>query len=341
MKKSMRIVTCSLSSVIVCLYLWNSCAFAQGGLLEWLQKRSQRRQPQAESYGASDPTFYIQHDGLTRKYKVHLPRWYNRKRKLPVVIYIHGGAGDMTAAYRDGIDKFSDKYGFVLAVPLGTGKVRLGHFWGSWNGGNWETGECCGDADDVGFISKMIEQLKARFNVDENRIYATGISNGGLMTNRLACELSDKIAAIATVAPAALMSGCNPARPVPVMDIHGTADPANPPDGSESKSIFNEESGSVFAKSYKRMTPYQVVDAWKKINKCSDKKIAGYENGGAKCVIYNDCTGEVEVELCMVEGMGHTYPSGSQYFPAKTVGPVSYDISFEQIWEFFKRHSRK
>ncbi len=92
---------------------------------------------------------------------------------------------------------------------------------------------------------------------------------------------------------------------------------------------------------YKRMTPSQVVDVWKRINKCSDNQIAGYEKGGAKCVIYNDCVEGAEIELCIVEGMGHTYPSGSQYLPVAVVGPVSYDIYFDQIWEFFKKHPMK
>jgi polyhydroxybutyrate depolymerase len=302
-------------------------------LIIFLSRQSQR-------FGDGDPEFFITHDGQIRKYKVHTPLDY-RGDKVPMVIYIHGGGGDMRAAYMDGIDKFSDKYGFIIAIPEGTGEVKLGHTRAQWNGGKWETGECCGDADDVGFISRMIDEIKSNFNIDEKRVYATGISNGGLMTNRIGCELSEKIAAIATVAPAAIISDCNPSRAVSVMDIHGTADPANPPDGSEPRSIFNEESGSGFAKSYKRMTPYQVVEKWKKINGCSDKYGQGYKKGGASCIIYNQCENGSEVELCIVEGMGHTYPSGSQYLPKRVVGPVSYDISFDQIWDFFKRHQMK
>jgi polyhydroxybutyrate depolymerase len=289
--------------------------------------------------GPGDYIFSLMHEGLERIYKVHIPPSYNENTQIPVVIYIHGGGGDMRAAYMDGIDKMSDKHGFILAIPEGTGEVKLGHLRGSWNGGRWETGECCGNTDDVGFISIMIKELRNKFNIDEKMIYATGISNGGLMTNRLGCELADKIAAIAPVAPAAIMSNCNPSRSIPVMDIHGTADPANPPDGSEPKGIFGKD--GIMAMPYKRMTPSQVIDVWKRINKCSDSQIAGYEKGGAKCVIYNDCVEGVEIELCIVEGMGHTYPSGSQYLPAAVVGPVSYDISFDQIWEFFKKHPMK
>jgi polyhydroxybutyrate depolymerase len=328
--------------IIFSAFLFTEIVFAQETLREKIRERIKSHiQGQTEKvYGLNDPEFTLMHEGIARKYKVHFPPQYDAKAPFPVVIYIHGGGGSMRAAYMDGLDKAADKFSFILAVPQGTGEVKLGHLRGSWNGGKWATGECRGSADDIGFISKMIDELKLKFKVDARRIYATGISNGGLMTNRIGCELSDKIAAIATVAPEAVESNCNPSRPMPVMDIHGTADPANPPDGSEPRGIFAKDSSTGFAMSYKRMTPYQVVDAWKKINKCSDKHVPGYQKGAAKCVIYNDCADSCEVELCMVEGMGHAYPSGAQYFTAKVVGPVSYDISFEQIWEFFKKHPK-
>lgn len=330
--------------VAVCGAFISIDAFARPVRGEWLREKilarieEKRQARERRSWGGEDREQAILHDGLARKYKIHLPPNLRAGTRMPLVIYVHGGGGNMRAAYMDGMDKMSDKYGFILAVPEGTGEVKLGRMRAQWNGGRWAGGECCGSADDVGFISRMIDEIRLRYRVDEARIYATGISNGGLMTSRLACELSDKIAAIATVAPAAVMSECKPSRPVPVMDIHGTADPANPPDGSEPRGIFNEDSGSDFAKSYKRMTPYQVIQAWRKINGCSENKIDGYQNGGSHCEVFNKCSEGAEVELCLVEGMGHAYPGGSQYLPENLVGPVSNDISFDQIWEFFKRH---
>jgi len=337
-----------------------ACSYAQDSAGErirerirekWLQKKQQTKGESLKNlspikFGAYDYEFSFEHDGIMRLYRVHLPSNYNKETPTPMVIYVHGGGGNSITAYREGMDKKADKHGFILAAPQGFYKAKrenqkasfLSERMFSWNGGKWDKGECCGNADDVGFISKMIDEIKGKFNVDEKRIYATGISNGGLMTNRLGCELSDKIAAIGTVAPAAVESNCNPSRVLSVIDIHGTLDPANPHDGSEPRSIFDEESSGIH---YKRMTPYQVVDAWKKIDKCSDSQIKGYEKGSAKCMIYNDCESGAEVELCIVEGMGHTWPSGSQYLPLDKIGPVSYDISFDQIWEFFKKHPMK
>tara|TARA_Y100000310_G_scaffold340055_1_gene434618 strand:- start:751 stop:1809 length:1059 start_codon:yes stop_codon:yes gene_type:complete len=294
-----------------------------------------------QEYGPGDYEFTLIHDSLTRIYKVYVPSSYDKNKQTPAVIYLHGGGGNKKSAYMDGLDKMSDKHGFILIIPEGTGEKKLGQMRASWNGGKWETGECCGNSEDVGFISKTIDEIKNNFNINDKMIYATGISNGGLMTNRVGCELANKIAAIATIAPAALMLECNPSKHPSIMNIHGTADPANPPDGSEPRGIFNPESKSDFAKPYKRMTPYQIIDSWKEINECSNNKIKGYEKGNAKCVIYDKCSGDSEVELCIVEEMGHTYPGGSQYLPSSIVGPVSYDISFDQIWNFFEKHPMK
>ena len=294
---------------------------------------------EAERRSLRDREFVLAHDGIDRRYRVHVPPTCGAGAPCPVVIYVHGGGGNILSAYMNGMDSAADAHGFILAVPEGTGEVKRGQLRASWNGGAWATGACCGDTDDVGFIAKMIEKLQADFEMDARRVYATGISNGGLMTNRLACELSDKIAAIATVAPAALMSACKPGRAVPIIDVHGTADPANPPDGSEPKGIFNEDSGSGFAKAYKRMTPDQVVARWREMNQCAAESVARTERGPVKCVVHNRCAQGAEVALCMIEGMGHTWPDGLQYLPASMVGPVSHDFSFTHLWEFLSRHS--
>ena len=165
--------------VFVSLVVSQSAAYSQSTLREKMRERWFKRQKVSRDFGARDYHFSLEHDGLTRKYNVHLPPSYDKNVPTPVVIYIHGGGGDMRAAYMDKVDKAADKFGFILVVPEGTGEVKFGHLRGSWNGGKWSNGECCGSADDVGFISKMIDEVKLKFNIDENRIYATGISNGG------------------------------------------------------------------------------------------------------------------------------------------------------------------
>lgn len=328
--------------------LYLSDIYAQGSfgerIREGIRKRQQKKQQTKNNFGTGDYDFSLVHAGLTRKYKVHLPPNYDKADKTPVVIYLHGGGGSLKAAYKDGMDKASDKFGFILVVPAGTGPMpdRLL----TWNGGKWpigtggfETESCCGYAvknniDDVGFISKVIEEVKNKFKVDEKRIYATGISNGAMMSYRLACELSDKIAAIASVAPPAVPMNCAPSKPVPVMHIHGTVDPCAPYDGGTGGGCFGSEK-------YEMQSAKEMVDLWRNINGCSGGSVITYQKGDVTCISYNKCEGTSELEFCTIEGGGHTWPSGSQYLSADKIGPVSYDISFDQIWEFFKRHPKK
>lgn len=289
--------------------------------------------------GPGDYDFSLAHDGLTRIYKVHVPPSYDKEILTPVVIYLHGGGGSIQAAFNEGVDKYSDKLGFLLVVPAGTGILKDKLL--TWNAGGWSTNsegveKCCGYAaennvDDVGFIEKVISEIKQNFNVDEKRIYSTGISNGGIMSYTLACELSDKIAAIAPVAPPGTPKECTVLRQVPVMHIHGTADPCAPFNGGIG-------GGCLGSKKYEMQSAQKMVDIWKNIDGCSSVSQPSYSKGKASCITYQGCQNRADVEFCTIQGMGHTYPSGVQYLSIDKIGPVSYDISFDQIWEFFQKH---
>jgi polyhydroxybutyrate depolymerase len=135
------------------------------------------REGQLTSFGTErEADFAILHEGQERKYRVHLPPAYNESAETPVVIFVHGGGGDLRSGSRDKLDKAADTHGFILATPVAT-KVLGGPLGTRWNGGRWKGGQCCGNADDVGFISKMIDALQKNFRVDAKRIYAAGISN--------------------------------------------------------------------------------------------------------------------------------------------------------------------
>ena len=287
--------------------------------------------PEPATLGPGDHSLSLVHGGLRRTYRVHVPASYTGKTPTPLVLYIHGGEGNAHAAYLDGMDKASDRFGFILGIPEGTGSVKWGQLRAEWNGGRWSGGECCGTADDVGFVSQVIDAIELKANIDHRRVYATGISNGGLMTNRLGCEMANKIAAIATVAPAGLESSCRPSRPIPVLDIHGTGDRCNPFNGG------TPPLGACAKVSYVRMTPKAVVDAWVRIDGCANTPTTT-TRGKVTITQYAQCSGGAEVVFYRVEGMGHTWPSGSQYLPAFLVGPVSTDVSQADIWEFFDHH---
>lgn len=315
--------------------------------------------PIVKAYSAGDHDFSLIHDGLKRIYKVHVPRSYNIHKKIPVVLAFHGGGGDAEGSvkYFD-LNTKADEEGFIAVYPEGTGKIVDGKLFGSWN-----AGRCCPPAmdnhiDDVGFISNMIDQLKSDFQIDEKRIYATGMSNGALMSYRLACELSEKIAAIAPSGGHDALDRCQPSRPVPVLHIHGKEDPCAFYEGGSC--------GGCIAKFLNKLNipaqPHtwacgsvpEYVDDWKQINECSDDSKVIYQNRGAVCNQFIHCKNDSEITLCTVESMGHVWP-GHKTYSAKacktnpegyfcglwveTVGSLSDDIiANDLIWDFFKKH---
>jgi polyhydroxybutyrate depolymerase len=187
-------------------------------------KKQKRLFPRA--YGPGDYNFTLNHDKLKRKYIVHVPPRYNEATPLPLVLAIHGGGGSAKGS----VDYFrfnplADQENFIVVYPEGIGLDVLGKHFGAWNGGT-----CCGPpyrqgVDDVQFISKMLDKLTTDYSIDSKRIYATGMSNGAIMSYGLACGLSERIAAIAPVGSIGHLGECVQSRPVPTLHIHGKADP--------------------------------------------------------------------------------------------------------------------
>jgi polyhydroxybutyrate depolymerase len=167
----------------------------------------------AKDSQGTDAQFSLRHDGRVRTYLVHLPASYSKDKTWPLVLVLHGGGGNgEQVAKMTGFSRKADQEGFIAVYPNGTGLWQNRFL--TWNAGN-----CCAYAyenriDDVGFIRALIGQLRKDYAVDDRRIYAAGISNGGMMSYRLACGLSDLIAAIGPVAGAQNID-CKPAQPSP------------------------------------------------------------------------------------------------------------------------------
>lgn len=304
--------------------------------------------------GPWDYDFSLMYDGLNRKYLVHVPMGYDKTKPAPLVMAFHGGGGDIkdTPAYF-GLDTNSDKEGFILVYPAGYGKTAFGKTFGTWN-----AGECCSDTDDVGFVEKMIEKLESDFDVDENRIYVTGFSNGGRMAYRVACELSDKIAAAAPIGSAGTIE-CNPKRPIPFFFFDGTADPCTPFEGGDNcgrcfNEFLNRVGIPIKVESYHCDSADQFAKRLVTLNGCSDISEVTYQKGGTRCITYSDCKGNSEVVYCVAQGGGHNWPGQKEYtideckrnpdgnicnLWKEAVGPLIPDFDAnEQIWEFFKKH---
>ena len=276
------------------------------------------------------------HDGLKRNYLLYIPDSLKQESDTPLVLVFHGGFGSGTRiARRVGMNAIADKEKFIVAYPDGVDR--------HWNDGRSTTAS---GADDVSFILALIDHIKEMYKIDDNRIYATGLSNGGYLTTRLACESSDVIAAFAPVIstmPVPLNVNCKPGRPVPVMMINGKDDPLVPWDGGQLSSgkRMGGKGGEVIS------VP-DTISFWRMYNNCTDdykeKTLPDKDPDDGTRVKqkkYTECEAGAEVTLLTVIGGGHTWP-GAPERPRmkKRTGNTSYDIdASEVIWEFFERHT--
>jgi polyhydroxybutyrate depolymerase len=266
----------------------------------------------------------------TRTYVLHVPPRLESPRAL--VINLHGGGGLAAGQQRiSGYDAVADANGFIVVYPQGTSD--------NWADGRGATEPDRLGVDDVGFISSLIDKLTAEYGIDPRWVFATGLSNGAFMAQRLGCDLSDKIAAIAPVA-GTLGTGvrCSPALPVSVMEVHGTADPLVPYDGGE----MTGRGGTSTI-----VSVASTVDRWRTINGCTapGETLQLPDNGDGTSVTkttWSDCEIGSAVVLYTVTGGGHTWPGGLQYLPEGAIGRTSTQFSAStESWEFFRAHPRR
>ena len=281
---------------------------------------------------------------LERTFHIHFPENFRKSIKMPLVIALHGKGGEgesMILVTRRGFNDLADSEGFVVVYPDGIGK--------GWNDGRMD--EESNDRahkeniDDVGFISELIDRMIKDYNINPKRVYVTGISNGAIMSYRLACELSSKITAIAPVdgnIPYLLSDDCVPSRPVSVLAINNVDDPLVPFEGGEIWGHFHR------VKLGKVLSVNESIGFWVRRNKCSKVPLINQEpdrdpSDGTRVLRkeFKKGMGGTEVILYKIDGGGHTWPGGLQYLPAWLIGKTSRDIDANQvIWTFFKRHSR-
>jgi polyhydroxybutyrate depolymerase len=273
-------------------------------------------------------------DGLTRTYILHVPPSYDKTYPTPLVLALHGGGGspEKMRTLTD-FNTVSDREGFMVVYPAGVEN-------------HWNDGRALQDykahrenINDVKFMSVLIDHLSNEYNIDETRIYAAGISNGAMMSCRLACELSEKIAAVAMVAGAMPeeLSFCSPPDFISVLVISGTDDPLVPWEGGEI------QVGDLYLG--KTMSVYDTVMHWVSHNACVTHMVTWLpdthdDNTRVRKEVYGQGSQGTEVVLYAVEGGGHTWPGGPQYASERLIGRTSYDISAaEVIWQFFTGHT--
>ncbi len=264
----------------------------------------------------------IEVNGVLREYRLHVPR--RLSSPAPLLIVLHGGGGNARQIERfTGFSRLADREGFMVVYPQGINR--------QWNDGR--SFEDSGTADDVGFIAALIDHLVAAQSVDPARVYATGISNGGFMSYRLGCQLSDRIAGIAPVAATLsedLAADCAPLRPLPVMMVNGTADPLVPYDGGVVSLPGGRSRGQIRSA--------EVTAAfWAAHNGCDSTPLQAPLPDGSTVEIsqYDGC--DAPVVLYTIRNGGHTWPGAAQYLPVRLIGGTNRDMNAtEAIWSFFK-----
>lgn len=273
-------------------------------------------------------------DGNGRSFILYLPTGYNNAGKMPLIFSIHGGSGTPEGMIElANFKPIAERDKVVLVYPAGIQN--------NWNDGRPTPPNQLGISD-VSFFNQMCDYMIANHSVDGTRIYATGISNGGFMSSRLGCELSNKIAAIAvdaaTIEATTIAPSCNPGRPVPAIYIHGTADNFAPFIGGTSTVGAG---GTV-------LSHFQAIDKWVTINGCNTTPtitdLPDIANDGTtiKRRVYSGGTNGSEVVSYVILNGGHTWPQGYQYLPEAIIGKTSQDMNAcEVIWTFFKRFKRQ
>lgn len=278
----------------------------------------------------ADSFHSMKYDGVERTYILHVPPAYNERHPVPLVISLHGGGGNAENQRRvSDFNRIADEKGFLVVYPNGTGQRQDSLL--TWNGGT-----CCGyamtnDVDDVGFIRALIDELANTYAIDPQRIYVTGISNGGIMAYRLACEASDVIAAIAPVAGTLNYEPCQPTQPVAVLHIHGTDDTRLPYNGGMGP---DSRIGVDFA------SVQESVEFWTVFNTC-DPQPQTTSFADIQHQVWSGCRDSTAVELYTIIGGKHAWPGSDGSAWVGGDEPTQSIAASDVIWNFFAAHPRQ
>jgi polyhydroxybutyrate depolymerase len=271
-------------------------------------------------------------DGITRTYYIHVPPAFDGASPLPLVLAFHGGGGKATMMHRvSKLTNTSDEHSFIVVYPDGLEK--------QWGDRRAMTG--FDRKGDLNFIRVLLNELERDYNVDPQRIYSTGISNGGFFSQDLAIAFPERIAAVASVAASVSLPVFNkvmPPQPVPILFILGDKDPIVPYAGGVVM-LGSEQRGNV-------VSAEESVTYWCKANHCTKagapERIENPNVDDGTIAIRQSFDGDGQrnqVLLYTIEGGGHTWPSGWQYLGESFIGKTSRVINTnEVIWSFFQQH---
>jgi len=314
----------SLKTSIIILLLFASCS-----------KTDDSQSSVLEQFEFKDT---LMHNGIERSYVIHFPPTYNGTDKLPLVMALHGGgSGDgQELLDKNHFDEVGDTENYISVFPNGV--------FSDWADGRGVTDSGQAGIDDVSFLNDLIDHLTQEYQIDSNRIYVCGASNGGMMTQRLACETPQKFAAFASIIssmPDEIFDSCKPQEPVSMLLMNGTNDTFVPYDGGNLGSLT--DGGSVIGTN-------ETILFWQENNACTNinptitelPNIDDTDGSTVTVFDFGTCTGLSEILLYRINDGGHILPGYESILnPVPLVGYVNHDIdAAEEIWKFFKKHSR-
>lgn len=263
------------------------------------KNRTEFQTPSQRSYVA-----YVTHDDIERTYLVHIPESYDASVPFPILMAFHGGFGSAEQLeYSSGLSELADKHGFIVVYGQG---LSLGII----HAPVWNAGTCCGKAvekniDDVGYVKAVIKEMENAYRIDSDRIYITGMSNGGMFVQRLACEAADMFAGAASVAGTVVTEPCASTRAIPALIIHGTNDENVPYEGGVGTKAVNRIYHIPVEKEF---------NIWAERNNCAGAivttSVATSSRDGktAEKLSYSGCT--APVALYRINGGIHEWPGG-------------------------------
>lgn len=274
---------------------------------------------------------------LNRTYLVHVPTAFEAKERLPLIIALHPFTGTGETMERiTGLSSLADRESFLVAYPDGHQRV--------WNADPVAPSSILGrPADDVAFISALIDHLVETHGADPGRVFVTGASSGGLMAHRVACELTDKLAAAASVMitlPVGWQDHEKPSKPLPFLMIQGTADPFFPWQGGTVNEGPFRQSEYLSAED---SVGFWVTENMAVLPPTETNLPDAAPNDGTTVLreVYAPGPGGAEVDFYRINGGGHTWPGSSDTRLIFLVGRTSQDINATQvIWDFFEAHAR-
>ncbi len=266
---------------------------------------------------------------MRRIFHVYVPPELKDKKEIPLVFVFHGAMENGEVIRRlTGMDELAKKNGFIAVYPYGSGMFVRKYLW-------WNAIDCCGFAsnnkvNDVEFVSAMIDKLSELYSIDKKRIFACGYSNGAMFCFRLACELSDKIAAVTCVGGAMSGKEREPKVPVSVQIIHGTDDRHVPYNGGTGK-------WARWGYPVNREPVSYAVKFWKKADECTDSSELN-ETESLKTEVFSG-KNKSEVKVITMKGVRHTWPSGKNSILYTDKAFNGLDAS-QECWNFFSTHPK-